>query len=73
MSETLEFFVELILLILLIYVVYKIFTIPIVIAKSRNLSSNNVCLVRILTWCGLLSGVSWFIAFVIALTFSRKD
>ncbi|SFS41798.1 hypothetical protein SAMN02910357_00638 [Succinivibrio dextrinosolvens] len=73
MNGNLDFLIEIILVILLVYIAYKIFTIPISIAKCRHLSSNDVCLIRILTWCGLLCGITWFIAFVIALTFSRKD
>jgi hypothetical protein len=61
------------LIVLGIYVAYKIFTIPIVIAKSRHLSGNNIMMIRVLTWCGLITGITWFIAFLLSILFSRKS
>lgn len=68
-----EQLVKFALIVLGIYVVYKIFTIPIIIAQKRHLSGNNIMLIRVLTWCGLITGVTWFIAFLLSILFSRKS
>jgi len=68
-----EQFIEFALIILGIYILYKIFTIPIIIAKGRGLSGNEVMLIRVLTWCGLITGVTWFIAFLLSILFSKKS
>ena len=49
-------------------VAYRVFTIPIRLGLSKGLSPNAVRRIRIFTWGGLLTGVSWFIALVPALT-----
>ena len=49
-------------------VAYLLFTIPISLGKSKGLPPNTMRRIRIFTWGGLLTGVSWFIALVLALT-----
>lgn len=60
-------------LIIFIYVAYRIFIIPIGIAENRNLSGNDLTLIKILTWCGLITGVSWFIALLLSLLYSSNS
>lgn len=68
-----EVIIDLVLLIIFIYVAYKIFIIPIGIAKNRNLSGNDLTLITILTWCGLITGVSWFIALLLSLLYRSNS
>ncbi|WP_346664945.1 hypothetical protein [uncultured Mailhella sp.] len=49
-------------------VVYRLFTIPIRLGTTRGLSPRAMRRIRIFTWGGLLTGVLWLIALVLALT-----
>ena len=45
-----------------------LFTIPIRLGTNKGLSPRAMRRIRIFTWGGLLTGVLWFIALVLALT-----
>jgi hypothetical protein len=69
-------FIEIILpilaIILILFIVIKIFTLPINIANNKNLASNEITTIRILTWCGLFAGITWFIALCLALSYKEQ-
>lgn len=70
-------FIEIILpilaIILILFIVIKIFTLPISIANNKNLASNEITTIRILTWCGLFAGITWFIALCLALSYKENN
>lgn len=59
--------------ILVVFIVIKIFTLPISIANNKNLASNEITTIRILTWCGLFAGITWFIALCLALSYKEQN
>lgn len=70
-------FTEIILPILatisILFIVFKIYTLPISIAKNKNLESRDITTIRILTWCGLFAGITWFIALFMALSYRNYE
>lgn len=52
--------------------IFYLFTIPIRIGESRGLSRRDMRLIRIFNWCGIFTGVLWFIALVLALTDEKE-
>ena len=70
-------FIEIILptlaIILILLIVTKIFTLPINIANNKNLAHNEIITIKILTWCGLFAGITWFIALCLALAYNEKS
>jgi len=58
--------------ILLLSFIIKIFTLPIRTAERRNLSNDECVLITILTWCGLLAGITWIIALCLAYLLDEK-
>ncbi len=77
MEATNTDFIEIILAvlatILILYIVIKVFTLPISIAKNKNLASKDITTIRILTWCGIFAGITWFIALCLALAYNEKS
>lgn len=69
-------FIEIILptlaIILILLIVIKIFTLPINIANNKNLAHNEIITIKILTWCGLFAGITWFIALCLALSYKEQ-
>lgn len=57
-----------IIFIILLYIAFQIFTIPIRIAEGKGLTRNEMRPIRILNWCALLAGITWFIALYLAIT-----
>lgn len=55
------------------YAIFYLFTIPIRIGESRELSRRDMKLIRIFNWCGIFTGVLWFIALVLALTGDEEE
>ena len=47
---------------------FYLFTWPIRMGKNKGLPSAEMRPIRILNWCALLSGITWFIALYLALT-----
>lgn len=56
------------MVVVLFLVVFHLFTLPINIGERKGLSRREMKRIRIFTWCGLATGVLWFIALVLALT-----
>jgi len=56
---------------LFVFLAFYAFTIPITIGKGKNLPDRELRTIKILTWCGLLAGITWFIALFLALTADR--
>ena len=54
-----------------IIIIVKIFTLPINIAKSKNLSDNEITMITVLTWCGLFTGITWLIALCLAVCYKE--
>ncbi len=65
--------ISLLLLLLVVIIVFKIFTWPISIAKGKNLGSNEITTVRVLTWLGIFAGITWVIALCLAIVYKRND
>ena len=68
-----ELLFAMIAIILFLFILIKIFTLPISIAKNKNLESKDIITIRILTWCGLFAGITWFIAFCLALSYKENN
>lgn len=60
-------------ILVIILIIFKIFTIPISIAKTKNLKPNEITTIRILTWCGLFAGITWFIALFLSLFYEYNE
>jgi len=59
---------ECLLAIVFIALIFYVFTWPIRIGKSKDLPHSEMRPIRILTWCGLLWGITWFIGLFLAIT-----
>ena len=71
-TNILEILIFLLVGILILFIVIKVFTLPISIANNKNLASNEITTIRILTWCGLFAGITWFIALCLALSYKEQ-
>jgi len=63
-----EFLAILFLIVIIGFFLY----IPIMIAQIRGVSEADISVVAVLSWLGLLFGVTWFIAMVLALVYKPK-
>ncbi len=72
-SNIIETVVIVLAVILVLFIIIKIFTLPISIAKNKNLESKDITTIRILTWCGLLAGITWLIALCLALSYKEQN
>lgn len=52
---------------------YFILTIPMRIARAKDLSIRRAKLIFILQWLGLFNGITWLIALVLAFLYSDDD
>ena len=57
---------------LILLAVFWVFTLPIKIGERKALPRSEMRPIRILTWCALLAGITWFIALYLAVTADRK-
>ena len=60
------------LFVVIFLVLFRLFTLPIEIGEYKGLSRREMKRMRIFTWCGLVTGVLWFIALVLALTGEKE-
>ena len=51
---------------------FYLFTWPIRMGKNKGLPHSEMLPIRILTWCGLLAGFTWFIGLFLAITAKRR-
>ena len=63
-----EFLLSLAFCFALAAVLFHLFTLPIKIGKKKALSPSEMRPIRILNWCALLAGITWFIALYLAIT-----
>ena len=47
--------------------------VPIMIAKNRGISGGELKTITILSWCGILVGITWFIAIILSLAWTPKN
>jgi len=66
MGEALLIFFIVLLIIIVAIVIIRI---PIIIAKKRNIIGSELTTIAILSWLGLLVGITWIIALVLSLTY----
>ena len=50
-----------------IAIIVAIIEIPMSIAKARGITGQQYTIIAILSWCGLIVGVTWFIALIMSL------
>lgn len=55
-------------LVLILLAAFWVFTMPINIGESKDLLRSEMRPIRILNWCALLAGITWFIALYLAVT-----
>ena len=53
---------------LILLAAFWVFTLPINIGESKDLPRSEMRPIRILNWCALLAGITWFIALYLAVT-----
>lgn len=53
-------------------ITYFIISIPITIAKNRGVKDSELTTITILSWGGLLLGITWFIALALSLIYQPK-
>ena len=72
-TDFIEIILAILATILILFIVIKVFTLQITIAKNKNLESKDITTIRILTWCGLFAGITWFIALCLALSYKEQN
>lgn len=55
---------------LIIMVVIWVLRVPIMIAKTRGIAGSDLEIISILSWCGVLVGITWVIALILAFLWS---
>ena len=53
-------------LVLILLAAFWLFTLPINIGEAKGLPRSEMRPIRILNWCALLAGITWFIALYLA-------
>ena len=71
--EALDVLGAFIILIIIGVVGYWLIQVPIMIAKNRGISEGELQTITILSWCGILIGITWFIAIILALVWTPKN
>lgn len=51
---------------------YLIIQIPITIAKNRGIKDSELTTITILSWAGLLFGITWFVSLALSLIYQPK-
>ena len=59
--------------VLIIFLVIFVTRVPIMIAKSRGISESELTTIAILSWLGLLIGITWIIALVLSLVWKPNN
>ena len=52
----------------IVLALFYLFTLPIEIGEAKGLARSEMRSIRILNWCALLVGATWFIALYLAVT-----
>ena len=58
--------------VLILLAAFWLFTLPINIGEAKGLPRSEMRPIRILNWCALLSGITWFIALYLAITATSR-
>ena len=72
-SNVVETILIILAVIIVLFIAIKIFTLPISIANNKNLAHNEITTIKILTYCGLFAGITWFIALCLALSYKGNN
>lgn len=68
------YFVAFVFLFALIMLCVALICVPIMIANARGITGNEKLIITILSWLGILFGVTWIVALVLSLVWgSSKD
>ena len=57
---------------LILLAAFWVFTLPINIGEAKGLPRSEIRPIRILNWCALLAGITWFIALYLAITATSR-
>lgn len=55
------------------FILYFVISIPTTIAQKRGVGGSELTTITILSWCGLLIGVTWFVALVLSLVYKPQN
>ncbi|GMO61067.1 MAG: hypothetical protein Ta2D_06880 [Rickettsiales bacterium] len=55
-----------------LFIGYIIIQIPIKIAEHRNLKDDDMKIIKILSWMGIILGFTWMIALILSLVYSSN-
>ena len=58
---------EIILILLSLFIGYWLINVPVNIAKKKNIKENDIFIIKILSYCGIFFGITWFIALFLSL------
>ena len=58
---------------LIIFLVIVVTRVPIMIAKSRGITGSELTTISILSWLGLLIGITWIVALVLSLVWKPSN
>lgn len=65
--------IYLIIFIILCIIAYWIIQVPIMIAKNRGICGSELSTIRILSWCGLIVGITWIIAIILSIVWKPNN
>jgi len=69
---TIENIIFFLFLILFLCIGIGIFLLPIIVANKKNIKGDEYATIKILTWCGLLCGLTWIIALFLSFYYKRR-
>lgn len=61
------------LIIFVLAIIYFVIQVPIYIAKTRGIKDGELTTIVVLSWCGLVVGVTWFLALIFALVWKPAN
>ena len=70
--ELFEDTINILILIGFLYILWLWINTPIYIAKHRGITDGELTTIKILSWCGLLLLITWFIALILSLIWKPK-
>lgn len=62
-----EDFLQILILIFFLWIIWLIIHVPVYIARNRGISGGELTTITILSWCGLIFLITWFVALGLAL------
>ena len=67
-----EIFFFLLIFIFIISMAVFVIQIPIMIAKNRGITGDNLNIIQILSWLGIFMGITWFVALTLSLVWKSS-